>query len=692
MGPELLKQEWSSGDDPTQASPTQKQETDNPSEAKRSDTRDEQPPAKIFGSKQYAPLPPIFGDKPHQIPKHEFHPRVDNFNGRGKAGPKKGELGNPTILKPSPTSVTETNPSQSPATAQNSAPAKDPPPESVPPEENPSKEPPPKEPPPQPAQKPEEDFDAKLVQDVSQKVEELQSRPDLHPELQRIQESLEALSRKVLDNEDVTKVLNTILQRLEEVKSQEHPVLQEVKAAVKHIEGAMVEIQNQPSKEYTQVLQILDALLEKANSQANDEMETLEKVRAAVEELNKHPQIDEPEALRNIEKSLDVITNSFDPVNYAPELKALSKTLESKMEEHLQNSNTHFKDVKGRIEDVKNLNSGFDDLRSDVRNLLEIIGKEDSTIVTQLQAIDKILNERPGLDINRDELFNRLKTIQISLDERPPLNQKEIQEQLYRIEKKCATIDFQGVFTDLTRVEGKVDTLILRPTVSPNEMRQVIQGVHDNIDEVKKNPIMNSKPLLTQEKFERTIGPLAVIISDLASERERGQAMLDVIQNVHHGIVENNRKPSFDPKPIIGLSRQIEANYHADQKNYETIKAKLDRIVLDDGSFGAQVKELRSEFKHALDSDKVQRKTSMAEMEKKISTLTKVGGGALIVSAITAIGFFGWKLFGRKKKEGGTKKSTNEVVNKKIGKRLHARSWNDGSNLVVPANWDGTLN
>ena len=76
-------------------------------------------------------------------------------------------------------------------------------------------------------------------------------------------------------------------------------------------------------------------------------------------------------------------------------------------------------------------------------------------------------------------------------------------------------------------------------------------------------------------------------------------------------------------------------------------------------------------------------------LEKKLDVLTKIAGGALIVSVLTAGGVLLWKLFG--KKDGGNEKS-QAVNKKKVGERLHARSWNDGGNeFCVRSIWDGNI-
>jgi hypothetical protein len=714
---ELMASEFSTkqspADNPALASPTPQSETMAPSEAQASDQKTELSSPKMFGSKDYSPRPQQFGDKLSQIPRYAFRHAEHNLNPGGKFGPKKGKPVKPVALEPSPTSVAGTKLMKGPFVTQSDTPAKDPPRPEVP-ANHPPKSPPPKadpplkdpiprtdsppkdstpiDPIPHPAQKPAGEEPTAQIQESSDSLEDVQKRPDLHPELQKVEDSLRALSSKLPDNAEVNKILNTIHERLEEIKTREKLAFEEFRGLVKYVENTMVEIKNQPSQEHAHILHNLDILLEKANSKAIEESKALERVQTGIEELNKRPQIDDTEALQDIAKSLDIIKNRPLPIDYSSEIKLLSNTVEKKMEEHMENSNTRFEDVTGEIEALKSrpaLNNDFDSLRNDVFILLEMVSKEDTTIVAQLQDINKILNERPGLNINRDEIFDRLKTIQHFIQERPPVKQKEILDGLEFIQKKCESIDFAGVFTDLRRIEDKVEAENRRAIVSPNEMRQAIQGVHDNIDEVKKNPVMTSKPLVTQEHFDRTLGPMADTLSDLASDRDRGKAILDVVQNVHHGVVETIRRPAFNLKPITDLSRLIEANHNDDRKSYENIEAKLDGIVLDDESFGTQMKAMRGEFREALESDKVHRETSRLAMEKKMDTLTKMAEGALIVSAVTAIGFFGWslgkKLFGGNKKDEEEREQSNaQAVNKKkIGKRLHARSWNQGSDLLV---------
>ena len=213
-------------------------------------------------------------------------------------------------------------------------------------------------------------------------------------------------------------------------------------------------------------------------------------------------------------------------------------------------------------------------------------------------------------------------------------------EKFEKIQAKVDTMDFAGVFNDLNVISADVktvsnnvnrvsdnvnymstniQTLVNRPAgVTPNECREIIQGVHNNIDEVKHNPVLSSnKPLVTQEHFDRTMGPVIVKINDLADTRERGKAILDVVQNVHHGIQESNRRPGFDVRPFSGLSKQLESYHHDDQQNYETIYARLDEMAEDDGSFGNQIKAMRSEFKEAVESDKADREGYQAGIREE---------------------------------------------------------------------------
>ena len=362
------------------------------------------------------------------------------------------------------------------------------------------------------------------------------------------------------------------------------------------------------------------------------------------------------------------------------------------------------------------LNSNFDNLATDVFVLLEMVSKENTdtgNLAAHINGLEAILEKRPGLNINRDELFDRLKRIEQLIHDRPAVNQKGMFERFEKIQAKIDTMDAAGIFNDLNVISAdvktvsnnvnrisdnvnhmstNVQTVVNRPAgVTLNECREIIQGVHDNIDEVKHNPVLSSnKPLVTQEHFDRTLGPVIAKINDLADTRERGQAILDVVQNVHHGIQESNRRPVFDVRPFSGLSKQLESYHNDDQQNYETIHARLDEIVQDDGSFGNQIKAMRSEFKEALRSDKADHESYQAGLEKKLNVLTKIAGGALIVSVLTAGGVLLWKLYGKKEDRGNEK--SQAVNKKKVVKRLHARSWDDGGNEVcVQSNWDGNI-
>jgi hypothetical protein len=362
------------------------------------------------------------------------------------------------------------------------------------------------------------------------------------------------------------------------------------------------------------------------------------------------------------------------------------------------------------------LNSDFKNLATDVFVLLEMVSKETTdtgNLAAHINGLEAILEKRPGLNINRDELFDRLKRIEQLIHDRPAVNQKEMSERFEKIQAKVDTMDFAGVFNDLNIISADVkavsnnvnrisdnvnhmsthvQTAVNRPAgVTLNECREIIQGVHDNIDEVKHNPVLSSnKPLVTQEHFDRTMGPVIVKINDLADTRERGQAILDVVQNVHHGIQESNRRPVFDVRPFNGLSKQLESYHNDGQQNYETIHARLDEIAQDDGSFGNQIKAMRNEFKEALKSNKADHESYQAGLQKKLDVLTGITGGALIVSVLTAGGVLLRKLYGKRKDRGNEK--SQAANKKKVVKRLHARSWDDGGNDVyVRSNWDGNI-
>src|SRR5204863_7694559 len=122
-----------------------------------------------------------------------------------------------------------------------------------------------------------------------------------------------------------------------------------------------------------------------------------------------------------------------------------------------------------------------------------------------------ILENRPGLNINRDEVFDRLKRIEQLIRDRPAVNQTGMFERFQKIQAKVDAIDLSGIFnhlnvisTDLKPVSNNVNRisdnvnhmstniqgLVNRPAgVSTNECREIIQGVYNNIDEFKHNPL-----------------------------------------------------------------------------------------------------------------------------------------------------------------------------------------------------------
>ena len=241
----------------------------------------------------------------------------------------------------------------------------------------------------------------------------------------------------------------------------------------------------------------------------------------------------------------------------------------------------------------------------------------------------------------------------------------ELLERLEKIQRKTDSIDFAGLFTDLNGINRDIEGIVNRPPgITADEAREMIQEVHDNIDEIKHNPIMSAnKPSLSKEHFDYTIRPL-----------------LDVVQNVHHSIQESNHLPELEPQPISGLSRQIESYHKNDLKNYENLEAKLDGIVSNGGNFGNQVRKLRGEFKKSLEAARKEHEAHQSGLENKIDGLTNVGRGALITSGITLTGLMLWKVarWMTGKKVGRVDKDSSQDS----GTRVHARSWNGGKEVL----------
>jgi hypothetical protein len=302
----------------------------------------------------------------------------------------------------------------------------------------------------------------------------------------------------------------------------------------------------------------------------------------------------------------------------------------------------------------------------------------------------KALHEQPSLNINRDDLFNTLNGIRTLLENAPQVNQKEITDKIQTIERKVDTIDTPGIFNDLNGITADVRGLVNRPTVSPNDLLKGLQGVHDNIDEIKRNPIIAAdKPLLTQDHFDTKMVPFveanAQLVDSEQNRHDQQRAIFDAVQNVHHGLEEVKMRPIFDHKPVTGLAQQIQVYNSDQQRKINAISSKLDAIVVDDGSLGNQVKGMRQEVKEALASNRQIDDAKFQEMGKKLEVVTKVATGAAIASGLTLAVYFGWKaikgLFG-KKKEKAQKIKRSVLDSRAVPSRLHARSWDVKNDMV----------
>jgi chromosome segregation ATPase len=539
-------------------------------------------------------------------------------------------------------------------------------------------------------------IDNKLMQDIHDKLGDVDKLPSFFPVFEKLTNAMETLNGQ---HDDFRGTLQLIREHLEEIKNQDHPTMLELKGSIKHMEQVLGDMENRPSSEYNEVLQNLHSTLEKVTAGHEDDKARFEALQQSLDSLGKNPQGDDSAALIEIEKSLDILKNRPVGIDYTQAINDLAKGLEDKLQEHQNHANLHSEDVMARLEEIKArpaLNSDFAQLKADVHTLTEAIPKSDNSgLIIQVQELDKLLNERPGLNINRDELFDRLKSIQTGVEAVHPVNEQAIFDMLHAISKKTETIDMPGVFNDLNQMSTEVHGIATKPVVSPNDMREMIQGLHNNIDEVKKAPLLNSnKPLLTQEHYDRSMGPLAVTIHDLGEHTERGKAILDVVQDVHHGVLESNRRPAFDVRPINGLSKQMES-YHNDQsQKYDAIESKLDNLGVDDGTMGSQMNQMRNEFKTALEDDRSQRQAHEVQIKQKIDFLTKVAAGTAIASGVTLLGFLGWKLvkglFGKKKEADNKKAARAQAVNKaKVGKRLHPRAWRSGAVIYTQSEWHG---
>lgn len=472
-------------------------------------------------------------------------------------------------------------------------------------------------------------FNKPLLDETFKVACELKERPNLEPHIQKITERLDDMENRFVDRDKVHDSLNVIREKVVQLNDVTMPV-KSLQSTCQNMENAINTLANKdPPEEYTKMLDGMDQILKKFNEREDDENSKLGNIANQLDEIAKHPQADHTETLGNIIKSLD--------------------------------------DLKAR----PSLEADLATLKDDVNNIKGTVAKYDSKpLQEQVEILAKTINEKPGLNVDREELVGHLKSVQGLIKERPPVNQQDILDKLMDVQKQTDTMDFPTVMTDLDSISNDVKAIVNRPTLSGSDMRQMIQGVHDNLDEIKQNPVLTSnRPLLTQDYYDQKMNTLGVKLDKVDDTQERSKTILDVVQNVHQGVQDANRRPVYDARPLTGISKQIDDFQQNYQDDLEALKAKIDRIGVDDGDLEEKFAAMKQELKGVM----VKSQRGQQKLGEAVGGLKKFVLAATILSAIPSLGILGYKIY-----EKFFKKDKNGASNakKRTRKQRHPRDWN----------------
>jgi hypothetical protein len=533
--------------------------------------------------------------------------------------------------------------------------------------------------------------DGELLQNILAKVELLETRPDLSPQITKLQESIEVIKSHPEAGEENTTRWKRVSEGLELVKTFDPPTLKEIQSQAEHIAtvvGAIKEaIKERPDQDYSEILKILDALVEKVNSREESVAGILDKMDSVLEELKKRPEIDNTAALGDIEASLDAIKNHPAPIDYRPEIAGLYKSIEAKIAQQTLENEAAFKELKTAVDDIRNrpaLNHDFATLGGNIQNLVNSLAQHN-TMLTSLQTLQDAITKNPVLNINPQDLWNNMDEIKGLIRDNLHANPEEVLGHLRSIQTKSDTIDFPGVFTDLNNIKGGVHKLVNIPYATTDDLHSGFQGVHDNFDLMRKNPnFATGKPFLTHDAFEKTMNPIELrvgkIEDEMATMAERSKSMTALTQNTNNHMEGLRAMKQYDDGPVFA---HIDAWGAEHKQDFEKLGEAVDGIQRDDGYAKGQLIELGSNIKK-LESQGTQGQANMDALTQKVDGLKKFVVGAGIAAGV-GVAFGAFKLikslFGKKdegKKEGVGQAAVNAKKlgkPKKVEKRTHARSW-----------------
>jgi hypothetical protein len=494
---------------------------------------------------------------------------------------------------------------------------------------------------------------AAILQNIQENVELLKQRPDLDKEIQKRVQNIEGL-------------LLEVKQKVEDPRG--NVILKEIKAMAGRIDPNVEDV--------TAKLQILNNALEDAKVRAEQDTDTLEFIKTGTDYLLAHSKIDSA-ALQQLEESLDELKNRpppLDPQDYGPALQSLTEKFD----------NLISSPVLGRP---------FTDLVADIQGLKEAVGSHNTTVTDLLHSLQQDLQQRPGLNMVPEQLFERFDTIQRILESQPVVNQDEIMEELNAIRDKVNTVDFPALVQGLNTIDNKVTQLVDRPYLDPHGMTQQFQRIHDGMNSLREIPILkNDPPLLTEAHFDNTMSQLVEGLQN----RPIDQKLLEGVQGLQHDVHDLQHdvqavasRPEFDPAQITALANQLEEAHNEDKTAHGLIVSRIEDIHGNEGPIHSGLNRIEDGVKLQVDEIKDQHDLNSADVGKKLDLLTKLTVGMAIAGGVTIIGALAWKLF--KGILGGNKGNEKEAA-KRLKARIHAREWSGAREpLVSRSLWDGEI-
>jgi hypothetical protein len=517
------------------------------------------------------------------------------------------------------------------------------------------------------------------LEEIQGSLEELKSRPQLDETsaLNNIEKSLDTLTnRPRIDYAPALKSISqSLTQGLEDAKVNLDEKLGEKVDDIKgHVDGTLKETSAHLEEQYKE-----------GSGDIKTHLDT--ELKDSTKDIKTHVDI-------KLKESSEGIKTHFDT-----KIKDNSDELKNHFDGKVKETNTRLGQLDGQMDDIRGrpaLNTDFTQLASAIQSLTEAVGEHDSgTVVGHLQDLAKTLREQPSLNINRDDLFNALHHVESMIEHTPSVNGQAILDRIQGVEEAVKAIDTPGLFHDINDLRS-------RPLgISKDDFTTGIQGVHNNIDGLKKNPVIAANaPLLTQDHFDSQMVPFidgnTQLIESDQRQHEQQRAIWDTVRNVHSGMEDLKMRPVVDHGPVLSMGKQLQVWQDASQRIQKGVSSKLDHILEDHASFGNQVKDMRQEVKQGLATNRQQDDAKLEVMSKKLDGVTKIATGAAIASGLTLAAYFGWKaikgLFGKKKakteKTEKTKRQLDDSQN--VPSRLHARSWDINPDaLDIPLSFNG---